>query len=74
MQKIVGKNSFEAEFDLQCSIIPKVKVLMLTPTKEQHCGLMEPRKTLEVRAEAYGSRLSKVRYVTDLEKNQQVGA
>lgn len=23
MQKIVGKSSFEAEFDLQCSIIPK---------------------------------------------------
>lgn len=35
-------------------------------------GLSKPRKTLEVRAKAYGSRLSKGSYVTGLEKKSTV--
>jgi hypothetical protein len=38
-RKLWKKSSFEAEFDLQCNIVLKAKVLMHTTTKEQQCRL-----------------------------------
>lgn len=46
---------------------------MVSHTKEQQCRLTtKAEKTLEVRAKAYGSRLSKGSYVTGLEKKSTV--
>lgn len=55
-----------------CDIIPKAKVPMLTYTKEQQCRLTnKAEEDSGNQSKAYGSRLSKVSYVTDLEKNQR---